>query len=164
MSTSVPYHPPAPYPSESGATIATDDSPPERDPAVPWRVARLVLEAVARPLSAVDGALTRAPAGQVAVDMMIGAGAVATEAAGGVVGRLAIAGRRIGARVPRPLRVERLSPLRALSRLAERGRRERAAAAVDLERLAAALVPAVTASTSPRWCGTGWRWTRSSPR
>jgi hypothetical protein len=150
MSTSV-SSPPAPYPSEFEATIAAADSPSERDPAVPWRVARLVLEAAARSVSAVDGALSRAPAGQVAVDVMIGAGAVATEVAGGVVGRLAVAGRRIGARVPRPLLgVERLSPLRTLSRLAERGRHERAAAVVDLERLAAALVPAVTAAVLDR--------------
>jgi hypothetical protein len=150
MSTSVP-HPPAPYPSESEATIAAAGGPPERDPAVPWRVARLVLEAAARSASAVDGALTRAPAGQVVVDMMIGAGAVANEEAARVGGRLAAAGRRIRAGVPRPpLRAERLNPLRALSGLAERGRRERAAAAVDLERLAAALVPAVTTAVLDR--------------
>jgi hypothetical protein len=150
MSTSVPY-PPDPYPSESDGTIAAAGAPPMRDPALAWRVARLLFEATARSVSAVDGALIRAPAGQVAVDMMIGAGAVATEATGRVAGRLVVTGRRIGAGMPRPpLRVERLNPLRALSRLAERGRRERAAAAIDLERLAAALVPAVTAALLDR--------------
>jgi hypothetical protein len=140
MSTSVSYSP------DPSAGV-----PPERDPAVPWRVARLVLEAAARSVAAVDDALTRAPARQVVVDVMIGAGAVANEMTGRVVDRLAVAGRRIGGGLPAlPLVGERLSPLRAVSLLAERGRRERAAAAVDLQRVAAALVPAITAAVLDR--------------
>jgi hypothetical protein len=140
MSTSVSY-----------SSDPSAGTPPERDPAVAWRVARLVLEAAARSVTAVDDALTRAPARRVAVDVMIGAVAVANEVAGRVADRLAIAGHRIGGGLPAlPLVGERLSPSRALVGLAERGRRERAAAAVDLERLAAALVPAVTAAVLDR--------------
>jgi hypothetical protein len=140
MSTSVSYSP------DPSAGV-----PPERDPAIPWRVARLVLEAAARSVTAVDDALTRAPARRVAVDAMIGAGAVANEMTGRVADRLAAASRRIGGGLPAlPLVGERLSPSRALSRLAERGRRERAAADADLQRLAAALVPAITAAVLDR--------------
>jgi hypothetical protein len=119
------------------------------DRAVPWRVARLVLEAAARSVSAVDGALTQAPpARRVAVDVIIGGGAVAYEVAGRVAGRMAVAGRSIAGGVLRlPLADERLGPLRWL---AERGHRERAAAAADLQQLAAALVPAVAAAVLDR--------------
>jgi len=125
---------------------------PAHDPAVPWRVARLLLEAAARSASAVDGALNRVPpARQVAVDVMVGGGAVASEVAGRVAGRLAAAGRSIGGGVlGLPLVEERLAPRRALSRLAERGRQERAAATADLQHLVAALVPAVTAAVLDR--------------
>jgi hypothetical protein len=142
------------YPAEFGPQL--DEEPaaggrPDQDPAVPWRVARLVLEVAARSASAVDSALARAPAGRVSVDVMVGAGAVASEGAGRVAGRLAVVGRSIGAGLLRfPLVEGWLSPLQAVSRLAERGRRERAAAAVDLQRLAEALVPAVTAAVLDR--------------
>lgn len=121
------------------------------DPSVPWRVARLVLEVAAHAVSTVDDALTRAPARRAAVDVVIGAGAVANEMTVRIAGRLADTGRLVAARIPQlPVVEERLNPVRALSVLAERGRRERAAATVDLQRLAAALVPAVTAAVLDR--------------
>jgi hypothetical protein len=143
------------YPAEFGPQPDTEPvvtGRQELDPAVLWRVARLVLEAAARSASAVDGALTRVPpARTVAVDVIIGGGAVAYEVAGRVAGRMAGAGRAIAGGVLRlPVVDERFGPVRALSRLAERGRRERAAAAVDLQQLAAALVPAVTAAVLDR--------------
>jgi hypothetical protein len=141
MSTLV-IHPPEPSESRPSSAVAVVS---EQDAMVAWRVARIVVEAAVRSLSAVDHALTRAPAPHAVITMMIGAGAVACEMTGRVAGRLTTAGRRIGGGMPRlPLVGERLDPMRALSRLAERGRRERAAAAVDLEHLAAALVPAIT--------------------
>lgn len=141
------------YPAEVGPQ---SDDPgaggrPDRDPTVPWRVTRLVLEVAVRSASAVDDALTRAPARRAAVDVLIGGGAVASEVAGLVAGLLALAGRSVGGRVPRlPQALGPIGPLRTLSRLAERGRSERAAAAVDLQRLAAAVVPAVTAAVLDR--------------
>jgi len=153
MSTSLPDpHDPAAA-SEArtpSAEMLAARGPPEQDPIVPWRVARLALEAAVRLVTAVDDALARAPARRIAVDVMIGAGAVASEMTGWVAGRLARAGR-IGGGVARlPMVDERLNPLWVLSRLAERGRRERAVAAVDLQRLAAALVPALTAAVLDR--------------
>lgn len=120
--------------------------------AVLWRVVRLVLEAVAGSASAVDGALTRVqPTRWVAVDVIMGGGAVAGEVIGRVAGRLADTGRSVAGAVSRlPLVEDRLGRAPALSLLAERGRRERAAAAVDLQRLTAALVPAVTSAVLDR--------------
>jgi hypothetical protein len=96
-------------------------------------------------MSAVDYALTRPPARRVAVDVLIGAGAVAGEVTGRVADRVAMLGRRIVERVP-----QRLDPSPVLARLAERGRREQTAAAADLERLVATLVPALTAAVLDR--------------
>jgi len=134
-----------------------DEEPPpddRRDPAVAvlWRVVRLILEAAAGSASAVDGALTGVqPARRVAVDLVLGGGAVAGEVLGRVADRLATAGRSIAAGVSGlPLIEGRLGRPRALSLLAERGRRERAAAAADLDRLVAALVPAVTSAVLDR--------------
>jgi hypothetical protein len=160
MSTSI-ADPPHPHSSEPGTAIAGAvrrelqvlpvAGQQVQDPAVPWRVARLVLEAAAHAVSAVDGALTRAPARRAAVDVVIGAGAVANEMTVRIASQVADAGRRVTARMPRlPVVEEHLNPVVALSQLAERGRRERAAAAVDLRRLAAALVPAVTAAVLDR--------------
>lgn len=136
------------YPAEFGP-------PPEKElvpdlgPAVPWRVARLLLEIAARSASAVDGALTRVPpARRVAVDVVIGGGAVAYEVAGRVAGRLAFAARSITGGTARLPLMD--GPQRAVSRLAARGRQERAAAGADLERLAEALVPVVTAAVLDR--------------
>ena len=117
---------------------------PEPDAAVTWRIARLAVEAAIRSVSAVDGALTREPAGRFAVDVMVGGGAVV----GDVAGRLVLVGRTVGAGMLRlPLVDKALGPVRAL---AERGRRERVAADDDLQRLAAVLVPAVTAAVLDR--------------
>src|SRR4051812_21876910 len=124
---------------------------PEKDAAFAWRIARLLLEAAVRSVSAVDDALTPAPVRRVAVDVVIGAGAIAGEGTGRVAEHVAVVGRRIGARARGlPRREPPLDPLEALSGLAERGRRERAAAAVDIDRLVAALVPAVTAALLDR--------------
>jgi hypothetical protein len=123
---------------------------PVQDPGLLWQLVRLVLEAAVRSASAVEGALTRPPAGRVAVDVVIGGAAVAVELVGRMAGRLAVTGRSVGTGVLRLAPLERIDAPRALSRLAERGRRERTAAAVDLERLAAALVPAVTAAVLDR--------------
>jgi hypothetical protein len=143
---------------ENGAAgPGPDEEPPgdgRRDPAVAvlWRVVRLVLEAAAGSASAVDGALSGGrPTRSAAVDLMIGGGAVAGEVIGRVADRLTVAGRSIGAGVSRlPLIEGRLGRPRALSLLAERGRRERAAATADLERLIEALVPAVTSAVLDR--------------
>jgi hypothetical protein len=125
---------------------ATSDHAP--DATFLWRVVRLVMEAAASSLTAVDGALARRqPVRWVAVDLMIGGGAVAGEMAG----RLAAGVRSFTGGVSRlPLVSGRFGPLRAMSVLAERGRRERAAAAADLQALAAALVPAVTSAVLDR--------------
>jgi hypothetical protein len=122
------------------------------DPAIGWRIVRLVLEAVADSASALDGALSGArPLRRVAVDVMIGGGAVASEVAGRVIDRVAAAGASIVDGVGRlPMINGWLGRPRTLSMLAERGGRERAAAAVDLHRLAAALVPAVTSAVLDR--------------
>jgi hypothetical protein len=122
------------------------------DPAIVWRIVRLVLEAVAGSASALDGALSEMrPVRRVAVDVMIGGGAVASEAAGRVIKRVAAAGGSIVDGVVRlPMINGWLGRPRTLPLLAERGGRERAAAAADLHRLAAALVPAVTSAVLDR--------------
>ncbi|HEY6596377.1 MAG TPA: hypothetical protein VI011_20065 [Asanoa sp.] len=123
---------------------------PAQDPAVLWRFARLVLEAIVRSVAAAEGALSPPPARLVAVDVLIGGAAVAGELVGQFANRLAHAGRSIGGGVLSIAAGERTGAPPALSRLAERGRRERAAAGADLERLAATLVPAVTAAVLDR--------------
>jgi hypothetical protein len=117
---------------------------PDGEPAVAWRIARLAVEAAVRSVSAVDGALTREPAGRFVVDVLMGGGAIA----GDVAGRLVLVGRTVGAGMLRlPLVGKAFGPVRAL---AERGRRERVAAEDDLQRLAAVLVPAVAAAVLDR--------------
>jgi hypothetical protein len=122
------------------------------DVAVLWRVVRLLLEAAAGSASAVDGALTRVPpTRQVAIDVLVGGGAVAGDLIGRVADRLAAAGRLIAGGASRlPLVEDRDGRPRTLSRLAERGRRERSAAAADLRQVVAALVPAVTSAVLDR--------------
>lgn len=130
-----------------------------------WRVVRLLLEAVIRSASAVEGALTPVPSRWVVVDVALGGGAVAGDLAGRAGDRLADVARSIGRVLGPPLgewlgpigglRCDRPGPSRALARLAERGRRERAAAGADLHRLAVVLVPAVTAALLDRLDLTG---------
>jgi hypothetical protein len=113
-----------------------------------WRVVRLVLEAAAGSATAVGGALARGqPTRRVAVDVLIGGGAVAGEVIGRIAGRFTAFGRSVAGTLSRlPLVEDGRGPPQALSLLAERGRRERAAAVADLQRLVAALVPAVTSA------------------
>lgn len=144
-----------PGPAESppdGNAYPVEDERSEPDAAILWRVVRLVLEATAGSASAVDRALTRVqPTRRIAVDVMIGGGAVAGDVIGRVAGRLADAGRSIAGAVSRlPLVEGRLGRPRALSLLAERGHRERVAAAADLQRLVAALVPAIASAVLDR--------------
>ena len=137
-----------------GAPAEEPGADPPRDPDVLdlWRVVRLILEVVASSASAVDDALNRVqPARQVALDVIVGGGAVASDATSRVAGRLVAAARSIaGGALRLPLVEGWLARSRALSLLAERGRRERSAAAVDLRRLADALVPTVTAAVLDR--------------
>jgi hypothetical protein len=121
-------------------------------PAIVWRIVRLVLEAMADSASVLDGALSgKRPVRGVAADVMIGAGAVASEATARIIGRVATAATSIVGGVFRHPMIEGwLGRPRALSLLAERGGRERAAAAADLHRLAAALVPTVTSAVLDR--------------
>jgi hypothetical protein len=144
-------------PDTGGVTLDPDEKPSagertDPDVAILWRVVRLILEAVADSASAVDGALIRQqPARRVAVDVMVGGGAVAGEVIGRVAGRLTAAGRSIAGTLSRlPLVDGWLRRPEALSLLAERGRRERTAAAADLQRLVEALVPAVTSAVLDR--------------
>jgi hypothetical protein len=117
---------------------------PDGEPAVAWRIARLAVEATVRSVSAVDGVLTREPAGRSVVDVLMGGGAIA----GDVAGRLVLVGRTVGVGILRlPLVEKAFGPMRAL---AERGRRERVAAEDDLQRLAAVLVPAIAAAVLDR--------------
>jgi hypothetical protein len=144
-------------PDAGGVTRGPDEEPgvadrPDPDVAILWRVVRLVLEAAAGSITAVDDALIRHQTPRrVAVDVMVGGGAIAGEVIGRVAGRLTAAGRSIAGGVSRlPLVDGWLRRPPALSLLAERGRRERAAAAVDLERLVEALVPTVTSAVLDR--------------
>jgi hypothetical protein len=129
-----------------------DDNRQDPDVAVLWRVVRLIVEAAAGSVSAVDGALTRVrPTRHVAMDVLVGGGAVAGDVIGRVADRLAAAGRLITGGVSRlPLVEDRLGRPRALSLLAERGRRERSAAAADLQQAITALVPAITSAVLDR--------------
>jgi hypothetical protein len=131
---------------------AGPDAAPDADGPILWRVVRLVLEIAADSASAVDDAFTGVhPARHIAVDLMIGGGAVASDVTGRMAGRMAAAGRSIAGTVLRlPLGERLLGRPRALSLLAERGRRERASAAADLQKLLTALVPAVTAAVLNR--------------
>jgi hypothetical protein len=140
------------YPVEFGEQPEQEPAaaPPAQAPPVPWRFARLVLEAVVRSVAAAEGALSPPPARRLAADVLIGGAAVAGELVGQVANRVARAGRSIGGGVLGIAAGERTGPPPGLSRLAERGRRERAAAGADLERLAAALVPAITAAVLDR--------------
>jgi hypothetical protein len=104
-----------------------------------WRLTRLVVEAVARSVAAAEGTLVSPPARRIAVDVLVGGAAVAGELVGQVTSRLTRAARGLG-----------VTAMPALSHLAERGRRERVAAGADLERLAGALVPAITAAVLDR--------------
>jgi hypothetical protein len=150
-------------PAANGVLLEPAGSGPDReeerladgldpDVAIIWRVARLVLEAAAGSASAVNGGLTgMPPTRRVAMDLVIGGGAVAGDVVGRVAGRLTAAGRSFAGTVSRlPLVKGAFGRPRALSLLAERGRRERAAANADLRRLIAALVPAVTSAVLDR--------------
>ena len=106
----------------------------EPDPAVLWRLTRLFVEAAARSVTAAEGALAPVPARRMAVDVLVGGAAVAGDLAG---------------RVIRPL-TRVLGALPVPAGLVERGRSERAAAATDLERLVATLVPAITTAVLDR--------------
>jgi hypothetical protein len=79
-----------------------------------------------------------------AVDVVLGAAAIATWTAVSVTKGVARAVRPLGHAVLHPPLIdERLHPARAVERLAGRGRRARREIGIDLERLVTAVVPAV---------------------
>jgi hypothetical protein len=128
--------------------------PADQHAVTAWRIARLVLEAIARSANAVGDALDRAPPPRrVGVDLLIGGGAVAAETVNRVARLVATAGRSVAHAVPGAPAVllwVRPHPEQALAQLVERGRRERTAAFTDVERLAEVLVPAIAAALHDR--------------